>query len=997
MKYSHKSILCCFLFFWIGQILWSQEQFSVNLNGRWLVGENRVYDREVEVPGIVTDPAKINAQQLWYKKILQLPAGHWEYATLELKGARFQPEVYVDGKLVSKKNGGMATTFHLLDHKNIKSGKQVAIEIALAPLNKVSPEDASYIPVADQWRSNISSSLWDDVILHLHGKYRIEKIISSSNFEAKKLKVKYSVEELKMEPNNSLSSVIDIYDYRGTKLLSETKPFVSGINEVEISYKDVLTEWSPDNPNLYRLSVSLYSGKKIIDKSEVNLGVKEFSVKEKQFYLNGKPCKLRGGTVVWHRWVRSEEGRTLGYDASWFTENIIQRLKEHGANYIRFHLGVPPERLLDLCDKYGLLVQYEWSFFHGMPATKESCVEQYGQWLTLAMKHPSVAIYHPYNETEGDQLETVWDALNDVLPDYPSLVLSERDVTHIHKYWWSLFENLGLYYDSYEQFDKAIMVDEFGGNYLDEKGDMGGYKSIPESYMRFLGHNHSRERRLKHLALSNGKIGEYWRRIGAAGVSPFCMLSSWEDGNTWFMGKLQEGNPKSVWNALTPLWSPLSVSLNIWDVNFAPGSEVILPIHLFNDTDNDELLNVHVTIEDRASKIYLEQSLEQKVEAFSTKILSSKIRLPNKVGSYVIKAKLANPPTAVKYPVESDWEIRTYKATVDEELKKTNIYIPDFESELLSFAKEQGLSLSKLEDEDTNTVLISRKSWDKLTAGNNKIINCIEDAIGKGISVVMLDVGERNLGQGYPVDRNDLGPLQGVARITDPIVTNYNLFGGIVLTFKEEAEPETHFFANRRNSLLYDKLPMHYSGMWNGWRGGLTVPAADIEISGLNQDAFIRQWEARGADPEKIRASDYYAFELQGFYEFSTNPRDIELQKKLRAKVVLLVEDAPALASSINPNTPIKTKNLNSEYKKAKNRVAENLIVLADAGKNLTRTPVVLIDFGKDKGKLVISQLLTAGRLSENYGTDGLYGVRYDETAVQVVLNMLSLSISKEY
>ena len=77
--------------------------------------------------------------------------------------------------------------------------------------------------------------------------------------------------------------------------------------------------------------------------------------------------------------------------------------------------------------------------------------------------------------------------------------------------------------------------------------------------------------------------------------------------------------------------------------------------------------------------------------------------------------------------------------------------------------------------------------------------------------------------------------------------------------------------------------------------------------------------------------------------------------------------------------------------------VAENLIVLADAGKNLTRTPVVLIDFGKDKGKLVISQLLTAGRLSENYGTDGLYGVRYDETAVQVVLNMLSLSISKEY
>ena len=36
----------------------------------------------------------------------------------------------------------------------------------------------------------------------------------------------------------------------------------------------------------------------------------------------------------------------------------------------------------------------------------------------------------------------------------------------MHKYWWSLFENLGLFYDSYEQFPTAIMVDEFGGNYL---------------------------------------------------------------------------------------------------------------------------------------------------------------------------------------------------------------------------------------------------------------------------------------------------------------------------------------------------------------------------------------------------------------------------------------------------------------------------------------------------------------------------------------------------
>ena len=48
------------------------------------------------------------------------------------------------------------------------------------------------------------------------------------------------------------------------------------------------------------------------------------------------------------------------------------------------------------------------------------------------------------------------------------------------------------------------------------------------------------------------------------------------------------------------------------------------------------------------------------------------------------------------------------------------------------------------------------------------------------------------------------------------------------------------------------------------------------------------------------------------------------------------------------------------------------------------------IGFGEGRGRLLVSQLLTEGRLSPGFGSDGLYGVRYDATAVQTVVNLLA-------
>ena len=94
-----------------------------------------------------------------------------------------------------------------------------------------------------------------------------------------------------------------------------------------------------------------------------------------------------------------------------------------------------------------------------------------------------------------------------------------------------------------------------------------------------------------------------WRRIGAAGVAPFTIASSYADGNHWSTGPLRDGRPKNVWNALTVLWSPQAVSMDIWNCNFTPGQEITLPLHFFNDTDRrSTLLTARVEITDAYSR-----------------------------------------------------------------------------------------------------------------------------------------------------------------------------------------------------------------------------------------------------------------------------------------------------------------------------------------------------------------------------------------------------------
>ena len=983
-----KNIFIVIVYFTICTISsYSQE---LNLNGLWETGIDRNYDRKAETPGINTDPARFSAGTVWYKRSVRLPDGDWTYATLQLKGARFSPEVYVDGVSVSQKNGGMAPTFHLLKSENVRPANTIILEIALASLSNISESDASYIARADHWRSNISSYLWDDVILKFHKEIRIARLIPFYDINKKTVKLRYELEQIAdMISPRSYSVNIGISDKQRGNLVQKECTECDLKGEIEIYYGDKLQLWTHLNPVLYNLNIQITDGERILDEDEINIGIREFEVKGKQFLLNNDPCKIGSGTVVWHRWSRNADESDIIYDTAWFVRNVIVPLKERGANTLRFHLGTPPERFLDLCDKYGLMVQYEWSFFHGMPASKESLTEQWRNWLDHGMKHPSAVLIHPYNETEGEQLKTAWNALDEILPEYPDLVMEDRDVLHVHKYWWSLFENLGLYYNSYNEFPKAIMVDEFGGNYLDGDSNMGLYTTVNETFLRFAGRGNTAEQRLYHHTISNSRVAEYWRRTGAAGFSPFCILGSREDGSNWYLGNTRNGKLKPVWNALTAAWSPKSVSLEIWDRNFIPGQRVVLPLYFFNDTRAEEDFEVRVSVEDAEGKEMTGQSLRKRLSSFSKEIDTFALILPLAEGKYTIKAELLNPTPQVKHHVISEWQVNVFNLKIDKQVRNLKIAIPSYETELLKFSAVNHLKRVRPGNRKADVVLLSSKTWNKIAQKDNETTSLIEKAVNSGVNVIMLDIGDKFLGQGYLDDDARLSFLQGRYQLSEKVDNKYDIGNGIELSFNRIAEPESHIHADKNNNMLWENIPPDHTWVWNGLRGGLIVPAANMKISGLSRPAFTTNWISKGAEENKIKGSGYYAYGLEGFYRFSQLPADQKIIKELKASVKFLVEDAPALKGSINPDAPVEITDLVSEYNASGKGSALNIEPLVNCGRNLIQTPVMKIDFGRGKGNLILSQLIMNDRLVDSGEAPGLYDIRYDVVTCQFLINML--------
>lgn len=204
--------------------------------------------------------------------------------------------------------------------------------------------------------------------------------------------------------------------------------------------------WSAEAPNLYPLCVELLdTDGNVIERSSLDIGVREFGIRNGVMTLNGKRIVFKG--VDRHEWS-AEHGRAVTYEE---TEWDIINLKRHNVNAIRTSHYPNRNFLYDLCDRYGLYVIDEtnlethgsWEKPDGIHPDDRTLPDGHPEWRDAVLarakamyerdkNHACVLIWSCGNESYGG--ETL-KAMHDYLRQAdPGRVVHYEGVAHDRRY-----------------------------------------------------------------------------------------------------------------------------------------------------------------------------------------------------------------------------------------------------------------------------------------------------------------------------------------------------------------------------------------------------------------------------------------------------------------------------------------------------------------------------------------------------------------------------------
>ena len=156
--------------------------------------------------------------------------------------------------------------------------------------------------------------------------------------------------------------------------------------------------WSPDAPNLYVLETTVLCDNRVVDSEKTTFGIREFTFKNNQLYINGKKTFLRGVN-------RHQEYPYVGYALS---DNANYRdavkIKQAGFDYVRLSHYPHSPAFMKACDELGLVVAdaiLGWQYYKEDIAFKNQQYESARRLIRRDRNHPCVMAWEvSLNETK---------------------------------------------------------------------------------------------------------------------------------------------------------------------------------------------------------------------------------------------------------------------------------------------------------------------------------------------------------------------------------------------------------------------------------------------------------------------------------------------------------------------------------------------------------------------------------------------------------------------
>lgn len=400
-----------------------------NLNGPWELeileedsptsfGEE--YPHEIIVPfpieSILSDVEKTE-DYFAYRKLIEVPdewqIGEEQRLQLNFGAVDYEATVFVNGEEMTHHVGGFdAFSVDITDALEAGSNEivvRVTDTTGDQPRGKQSNDPAGifYTP---------ASGIWQTVWMEPTPAAHIENLDMTPDLDSDSLAVTVH----SSEATNAATVELSAFDTDGNEVGTITG---APNEELELPISDV-NLWSPDDPYLYDLQVTLTDGDHI-DSVDSYFGMRSIEVDEvdgtQRILLNGEQTFLNS-TLDQGYWPDGVYTAPTDAALAW----DIQETKDLGFNTIRKHIKVEPERWYYHADTIGMMV------WQDMPngdndsdetraqfrAELEAMIDQFDSFT-------SIIGWVPFNEGWGEwDLQTTGEIANEVKAQDPSRLIN---------------------------------------------------------------------------------------------------------------------------------------------------------------------------------------------------------------------------------------------------------------------------------------------------------------------------------------------------------------------------------------------------------------------------------------------------------------------------------------------------------------------------------------------------------------------------------------------
>ena len=802
-----------------------QGRSSFSLNGDWDITSSNDAELPFKFPSTIAVPSVVDCAQPryewtsskyhWYRKRFTLSSEDGEYVFLRIGQSQFGTDVWVNGEHAGRYIG--CYTSHEYDITGFLKhpGEENELIIRVGRKEDLPKESAVG---NDHEKEVYTPGIWGDVALEVCRSPKIAAVQIIPDILKGAFLAKVTVQNLRKEEYSG-TVVCELIEKHSRSTASQPAQegfTVAGGASVELDIElkiDNPQLWSPEHPFLYELTSLVQAGTTLRDEVSTTCGLREFRIEGRRFLLNGKKIFLKGGNIAFHRFLADRERALLPWDPQWIQRALIDIPKEHNFNFFRNHLGQLYPAWYDIADEGGMLIQNEWQFWD-VTGSEEQIKAEFTQWLKDNWNHPSIIIWDALNECSNDVVQ------KSVVPEMkrldPTRPWESVDFVEDHPYIYSLGpvmnrERFGFTrgIPEFEDPRVPVMLNEFVWCWVNNAGEP--TRLMEGVTERWLGRSATGTDLLEHQCFLASELVELFRRLRADAIQPFVYLSN-NEGPTahWFQGPIAELNPKPILKALKNAFSPVGVSIELWDRHFVAGERRKTRVFVINDEIKRATANLQWGIVNQQGEWLTREVRELQIAAGDASILDCEFRFPDVSGKYFVRAEvLSGGQIAVSEKI--GYVLRPPKTP--ESLRGVKVAVAEGESENMNFLRSHGLACAPLSWEkiaDADVVMLGEGVARRGDVGRNT--KTLDAFLRRGGSIVVF---EPEYG----------GADQAEVRLTESLK--------IRLSKREDRDKggyDSYVFPEDPVHPVFASLSPEHFRMFNGGYGGEMVSQHDLEI-----------------------------------------------------------------------------------------------------------------------------------------------------------------------